>query len=177
VNTGNPEPAVVGQEQSAAAQRGHPYGSILVALDGSPLAERVLPYIESLAVAFSSQVICLCAVEPISPTLMAEASMPGAYSSAGALMETQEELRTEDASYLDRIKEQLARQGIAVQCEEPEGRAAEAIVAAARTHRVDLIAMTTHGRSGLGRALLGSVANEVVRTAPCPVLLVRLTPK
>jgi nucleotide-binding universal stress UspA family protein len=69
----------------------------------------------------------------------------------------------------------LAGKGFEVHCEEPVDRAAEAIVASARRNRADLIAMTTHGRSGLGRALLGSVADEVVRTAQCPVLLVLLT--
>jgi nucleotide-binding universal stress UspA family protein len=118
-------------------------------------------------------VTCLCAVEPISPALFAESGMPGAYVCMEPLLETQEEIRDEDVTYLNRVKQRLAKDGIDVDTEQPEGRAAEAIVASARKHQADLIAMTTHGRSGLGRALLGSVADEVVRTAPCPVLLVR----
>jgi nucleotide-binding universal stress UspA family protein len=54
-----------------------------------------------------------------------------------------------------------------------EGSAPATILAAAREVRADLIVMGTHGRTGLGRLLLGSVAEEVVRKAPCPVLTVK----
>jgi nucleotide-binding universal stress UspA family protein len=152
-----------------------PYAHIVVALDGSPLAERVLAYVEPLATAFGSQVTCVCAVESLEQ-LMARWYLGPGYGGAVSvepLVDTQDQIRAEDAAYLEHIKERLAKQGIAVKCEEPEGRAAEVIVATARTQGANLIAMTTHGRSGLGRAFLGSVADEVVRTAPCPVLLVR----
>src|SRR5450759_1647094 len=151
-----------------------PYGHILVALDGSELAERVFAYVEPLTKAFGSQVTCLCAVEPISTSVLAGTGMPGGYTAIDQLLEGQEEVRAEDAAYLGRIKERLGRQGIVCQCVEPKERAADAIVEAARKYRINIIAMTTHGRSGRGRALLGSVADEVVRKAPCPVLLVRL---
>jgi universal stress protein A len=55
------------------------------------------------------------------------------------------------------------------------GRPADAIVRFAQEHHVDLIVMATHGRTGLGHVLLGSVAEKVVRLAPCPVLTVRRT--
>jgi nucleotide-binding universal stress UspA family protein len=55
-----------------------------------------------------------------------------------------------------------------------EGRPAEAILRAARERQCDLIVMGTHGRTGLGRALMGSVAEEVVRKAPCPVLTIKV---
>jgi universal stress protein A len=51
-----------------------------------------------------------------------------------------------------------------------EGDPAEVIVDVAREHGCDLIVMGTHGRSGLGRLVLGSVAEQVIRHAPCPVL-------
>jgi nucleotide-binding universal stress UspA family protein len=157
------------------AEVSHPYNHILVALDGSGLAEQVLPYVVPLAKTFGARLTLLCAVEPLSTVATTGMSLPGSYVSYDPLIEAQDELRSYDATYLIGIKQRLAEQGIEVGCEEPEDRAAEAIVAAARRLHVDLIAMTTHGRSGLGRALLGSVADGVVRTAPCPVLLVRLS--
>jgi nucleotide-binding universal stress UspA family protein len=165
---------IAGVKESARAVSEHPYAHIVVALDGSALAERVLNYVDPLAKAFGSRVTCVCAVEPISTAWTAGSGVPDAYVPIEPLLETEEEIRDEDVTYLARVKQRLANDGIEVDTEEPEGRAAEAIVASARKHQTDVIAMTTHGRSGLGRALLGSVADEVVRTAPCAVLLVRI---
>lgn len=152
----------------------HPYAHIVVALDGSALAEQVLDHVEPLVEAFASKVTCVCAVEPINPGLLAETSLPGGDVPLDQLYETQDEVRSEEAAYLAGIKERFARHDIEVECEAPLGRPAESITDVARTYGADLIAMTTHGRSGLRRALLGSVADEVVRTAPCPVLLVKI---
>ncbi len=58
-----------------------------------------------------------------------------------------------------------------------EGNPGEAIVEAATSEQVDLVVVGSHGRSGVGRMLLGSVSDFVVRRAPCPVLVVRGTPK
>jgi nucleotide-binding universal stress UspA family protein len=58
-----------------------------------------------------------------------------------------------------------------------EGKPGEEIVAFAKERNCDLIVMGTHGRTGLERALLGSVAEQVVRAAPCPVLTLRLPSK
>ena len=69
----------------------------------------------------------------------------------------------------------LRRRGLAVTHEHHEGLAADVIVARARESRAALIAMTTHGRGGLGRLLFGSTADAVLRHAPCPVLLVRVS--
>jgi nucleotide-binding universal stress UspA family protein len=166
-------PAKTAGPAEAREERAHnPFAHILVALDGSGVAESVLEDVVPVARAFGSSVTCLCAHEPIDPIILAEAAMPGAMA-MGPLVETQEQIRQERAIYLTSIRHRLERHGIAASCREPKGRAAEAIVTCARRLDADLIAMTTHGRSGLGRALLGSVADEVIRTAPCPVLLVR----
>jgi nucleotide-binding universal stress UspA family protein len=63
---------------------------------------------------------------------------------------------------------------VPVECLLGEGSPAEAILRAARERQCDLIVMGTHGRTALGRALMGSVAEEVVRKAPCPVLTVKV---
>lgn len=167
-----PPETVTLQEPTATTR--HPHGPIVAALDGSARDELVLKSIVPLAEAFASRVICVRVVESISPTLLAEASLPGPYAPFDQFYATQNELRAEDTTYLAGIKERLARRGIEVECEAPTGRPAQTIIAVARMHRAKLIAMTTHGRRGLRRALLGSVADEVVRTAPCPVLLVRI---
>jgi nucleotide-binding universal stress UspA family protein len=74
---------------------------------------------------------------------------------------------------LDEIVKRARETGVAVEAELREGVAWRTIEAFARERNVDLIVVGSHGRQGLPRALLGSVAEKVVRTAPCPVLVVR----
>jgi nucleotide-binding universal stress UspA family protein len=75
--------------------------------------------------------------------------------------------------YLERLARQLRADGAAVQYEVPVGVPQNALVREARKWKAELIALTTHGRGGLQRVVLGSVADAVVRRAPCPVLVVR----
>ena len=80
-----------------------------------------------------------------------------------------------DASaYVESVAGRLRGAGVQVRCETPEGPAATAILDRANGIGADLIAMTTHGRSGLANLVFGSVAEEVLHRAPCPVLLVRV---
>jgi hypothetical protein len=79
----------------------------------------------------------------------------------------------EAKDYLQAQQDDLREQGFDVRILLGDTFPIEAIVAAALTEDIDLIVMATHGRRGLARWLLGSVADEVVRLAPCPVLLVR----
>ena len=65
--------------------------------------------------------------------------------------------------------------GLELDCEQPEGAPPVAILDVAQRIGADLLALTTHGRSGLGRLVLGSVADDLVRHASCPILLVRST--
>jgi nucleotide-binding universal stress UspA family protein len=82
--------------------------------------------------------------------------------------------REEAEAYLAAWVKRLNSQGLSAQYKCPEGSPAEVIVELARQLAIDLIAMTTHGRTGLVRVLLGSVAAAVVRNTRCPVLLVHL---
>src|SRR5262249_49102175 len=68
---------------------------------------------------------------------------------------------------------QASAPDLPVECRVLQGEAAERIVDAAREAQCDLIVMGTHGRTGLGRALMGSVAEKVMRAAPCPVMTVK----
>jgi nucleotide-binding universal stress UspA family protein len=81
--------------------------------------------------------------------------------------------QAEAASYLRQMAARLSARGFTVSAAQLEGSAGDAIVAYAREHQIDLVALTTHGHGGLGRIVFGSVAEHVLRHAPCPVLLER----
>jgi len=155
------------------------YEHLLVALDGSDAAERVLPHAEALAAKFGSTVTLLRAVVS-AETLLAQSATGGGPSvgdAAPAIDPTpiQEADRDSAIEYLAGVERRLRQHNITVNTEHPEGPAEEVIVERARELGVGLILMTTHGRSGLGRLVFGSVADSVLRHASCPVLLVRVT--
>src|SRR6267143_7173876 len=124
------------------------YTRILVALDGSDLAEQILPHVEALAEKFNATVILLRATTPVEQAVAAELRIEGVFVDPTPIIE---EERREAASYLEQIAERLRRQGITVQCVQPEGSPGEAILEHARLNNTELIALTTHGRGGLGR--------------------------
>lgn len=136
-------------------------GTILVPLDGSPLAEAALPKALELAEVSGARVLLLRAAEthtllPRDPT------------------EAQVKVVSEAESYLARVRKRLTRHGrVTVETAVWYGPAARAIVEAARIRKVDQIVMTTHGRSGVRRLLLGSVAESVRRGTATPLLLLR----
>lgn len=154
------------------------YEHLLVALDGSAAAESVLLHAEALARAFSSRVTLLRVT--LGPeTLLAQtaSSGPGVGDLAPPIdptpiLEADEEAA---ADYLQAVAGRLRSQGINVEVEHHEGQPSSTIVERAQQLGVSLILMTTHGRSGLGRVVFGSVADSVLRHATCPVLLVRIT--
>ena len=134
---------------------------VLVPLDGSTLAEQALTKALDLA-------------ESREPTLVlvraAEASTwPGTDPTDGQVRTVREA-----EQYLEAVKRDLAAKGIRrVETSVWYGPPASAIVEAARVAKADLIVMTTHGRSGLGRLILGSVAEAVLRGTTMPILLLR----
>ncbi|MCL5110609.1 MAG: universal stress protein [Chloroflexi bacterium] len=152
------------------------YESILVALDGSTLAERVLPAVEPLADKFSSTLTLLRAVDsPLEiaalTTINAPVGVPAPVAAIDPEQLIEAELETAD-EYLERIAAPLRARGLTVRLETPQEHAAAAILEAANRLGVGLIAMTTHGRGGLTRMVFGSTADSVLRHAPCPVLMV-----
>jgi len=136
------------------------FHGILVPLDGSPLAEAILPDVLELAAQQGAEVVLL-------RVALAHA-WPGV-----ELTEAQVHAVEEAERYLADVERRLADRGIRVSCAVRYGRAAEEILDHARTSGIDLIAMSTHGRSGIGRVLLGSVAERVLPEAPVPVFLRR----
>lgn len=157
------------------------YEHILVALDGSELAEKSLPHAQAFAEKFGSDVTLLRAVTSPEAFAMATSTAPVmgqpliSYPGPGLDPNELSEAELEDAtSYLGKIAKQLTPLNITVTTAEPEADPVDAIVTHARNHGISLIIMTTHGRSGLGRLIMGSVAEDVLRKAPCPLLLVRV---
>ncbi len=142
---------------------------ILVALDGSSRAEKSLKLATQIAKVTGATLILLQAVEP--PVPYSSPYLPHAMQDTQAALE---EGRKASVKYLDEVKDGLERQGIDVETETLLGvRPAPAILRYAEEHAVDLIAVATHGRGGLPRLVLGSVADKVLRAATVPVLVVR----
>jgi nucleotide-binding universal stress UspA family protein len=154
------------------------YEHLLVALDGSAAAEQALDHAEALAIAFSSTITLLRATVS-AETLIAETATTGtAAGEVGSLVDPTPILEADHAvaaEYLDAVAARLRQHNLTVRTELPEGPAADEIVERARALGVSLIVMTTHGRGGLARAFFGSVADSVLRHAPCPVLLIRIS--
>ncbi|MBI1736176.1 MAG: universal stress protein [Candidatus Rokubacteria bacterium] len=140
-------------------------GGILVPVDGSRLSERAIAAAERLAVPARRPIILLHVLPPINPGRAARVDE----TSARAALDR---AYAEASRYLERLQQRLERRGRTVRTVVRSGQqAADEILACARAERVDLIAMSSHGRSGLQRVLLGSVAQAVVRNARLPVLL------
>jgi nucleotide-binding universal stress UspA family protein len=154
------------------------YKHILVSLDGSEIAEQVLPHVEALAEKFGAAVTLLRAtMPPVSPVMPTPVGLPVTPDVTGTYIEVAEAGREVASEYLGSVAERLRSHGLQVTQELPEGPAAEAILERAEAVGADLIALATHGRGGLERLVLGSVAEEVVRKSSCPVLLVRARPE
>jgi nucleotide-binding universal stress UspA family protein len=138
------------------------YKRILVTLDRSPLAEQALPHAVALAKAFGGT-IELVTVVPITGFDNPE---------AGIRIDWDREV-DEDRDYLAGIVARVNDSDVPAKSEIRRGDIAEEILRHAQEMKVDLIVMSTHGRSGLGRWVYGSIADRVLRYATVPVLLVR----
>ena len=137
---------------------------ILVPLDGSRHAERILPHVAALA-EISGARICLlrAAVEPVEMSLL---ELPYADLPDGELLRPADE-------YLQSVARPLRQRGLEVEVEARRGRPGEAIADRATTWGADLVAMSTHARAGLDRLMVGSVADEVLARVRVPLLLYR----
>jgi nucleotide-binding universal stress UspA family protein len=144
------------------AQAGGP-GRILVALDGSDLSEAVLPAVARLAGPLDLTIQLLHAIEPFQPTALPEVGVH--------LREMLRRRQADAERYLATVAQTLEAKGLRVRQAVRLGRPARVILQQAQDENVSLIAMSTHGRTGLGRLLMGSVAESVLRTAPVPTLL------
>ncbi|MEZ4867069.1 MAG: universal stress protein [Caldilineaceae bacterium] len=140
------------------------YRKILIPLDGSPLAERVLDHIGWLATPGKTELILVSVFESWRYAMTGpELTMP----------DTLPYIREGIEETLRGQQERLRRAGHRVTAQVVDGDPAQVILEMAQTTGADLIAMSTHGRSGFVRWALGSVAERVIHGAPIPVFLVR----
>lgn len=146
------------------------YTHILVPTDGSELAQNGVNHALSLAKALGSKVTIVTASEPFPPMVAGEGWAP-----------TPQELKRFDAQQdeaatdlLAKVKADAEKLGLSANVEHVRNRkAAVAIVEAAERLGCNLVVMSSHGRRGIGRILLGSQTAEVLAHSPVPVLVVR----
>lgn len=158
---------------SEVAYDTRPRRTILVPLDGSEVAESVLPHVEALAIQSHFELtnvvvfrVCEYAVVPD------DASGESSGWETGLRREISQAKRSAE-KYLAKVEERLAAAGIGVRSEVLVGQPADVIVDHANGRQLGLVAMATHGRSGLSRLAFGSVAEKTLRGLSCPLFLVR----
>ena len=142
------------------------FDRVLVTLDGSKLAEQMLPYAMLLARGLKAHLELLRIIEPVGPDV---ASSAGGEQMDEAIVG----MRAGAQGYLDGVAAPLKGSTMPVSCTVQEGPPAVQIVTEAERQPGTLVAMSTRGRSGAARWLLGSVTDKVLRAADCPLLTVR----
>lgn len=149
------------------------YERILVPLDGSKVGEAALPHVEELVSKLTpktkTEVVLFQAVSSLTHYVIAgEASVQVPYSEKEV-----EYIKRKSRQYLEKVGEGLKSKGATVKTKVATGSAAPEIIKAADEVKADLIAMSTHGRSGLSRLTFGSITAKVLRGGNVPVLVVR----
>ena len=144
------------------------YQKILVPLDGSALAECVLPHVEVLARGCQAKsVILIRVVEPFHQPTGDFVMDPD------QVKKIESEHKRAAEAYLKKISAKISLAGASVKTEVPYGQAAETLADYATKNQVDLVVIATHGRSGVSKWVWGSVADRTLRSACVPVLMVR----
>ena len=149
------------------------YQTILIPLDGSKVGEAAIPCVKQLIARLAPdikvEVTLLQVVSSLTHYVIAgEASAPVPYTE-----QEMAQIREKAKEYLDRSGKQLKGKNVVVKSKVNVGKAADEINKAADELDVDLIAMSTHGRSGISRLAFGSVTDRVLRGGNRPVLMVR----
>jgi nucleotide-binding universal stress UspA family protein len=138
----------------------------LITLDGSMVAEAILPAFLRVAYPLGMEIVLIRVVLPV----------PVSSDDPHHAQESAERMKAEADEYLRALAATPVFEGLRVSTTVRTGEAAREIIGAAQEVQADLIAMTTHGRTGLRRLLFGSVAEAVLRAAPVPVFVVRAAP-
>jgi nucleotide-binding universal stress UspA family protein len=153
------------------------YKNIMAPVDGSELAECVLPHVESIAKGCGvATVLFVRVVEPVHLPV-------GTDSDGGSVFTEKDAARIREQTdshnqklakqYLDRLISHSKYDGVDVEAAVIVGKPAESLAEYAENNGVDLIVISTHGRSGISRWVWGSVADKILRSACVPVLMVR----
>ncbi|MGD8462921.1 MAG: universal stress protein [Anaerolineae bacterium] len=160
------------------------FEKVLVPLDGSEMARAVLPFVEDIAQRYSAEIILLQVIatpqdRSIATVFQPSLAVPGSSDDVTAVAhpvyreQEMESLRAEGERRLSPIRKRLREEGLKVRIVVLFGRPSDRIVDFAEKEEVDLIALSTYGRSGLGRWAFGSVTKRVMRATAIPVLLIR----
>jgi nucleotide-binding universal stress UspA family protein len=148
-------------------ERGQVLKTILVPLDGSKRAEKILPYVEELAFLREAHVILLQVIEPAS-------FMVDLYDTGPRFdQELADSACSKVSAYLEAIANDLRAEGLDVRTIVKFGLVVSTILEVAENEHADLVALASHGRTGLARAFYGSVAAGVLHQADRPLLLIR----
>jgi nucleotide-binding universal stress UspA family protein len=140
------------------------YKKILVPLDGSPVAEAVLPHAEALAKTENAELIILrVPIIPVSEYIALDPVVASA---------VREDIREEAANYVNKTVDTLKKDNIKVTGLTKEGSVPDVILEVAEETHADMIAMSTHGLTGVKRWLMGSVADKIVHHTHIPVMLI-----
>ena len=141
------------------------YRKIMVCLDGSALAETAIPHAQMLASDENAEILLLrISVDPAGEF---------SFSDPGIANDIVQEMEAESLAYMQSARSKLQKAGFRTSFLICQGGISETILRAAVENKVDIIVMSTHGRSGVKRWLLGSVADRVVTHSEIPVLLTR----
>ena len=150
------------------------YQTLLVPLDGSPRAETIFPHVENLAQRFKSKVLFLQVVEPplqfVNPSLYETTIQTDVIHEYMLDFKRKQE---EIAAYLAGIQEVFQKKGIDAGVFVEQGPAVETIISVAQRENADLIAIASHGRTGLSRVFYGSVTAGIMQKIDRPILIIR----
>jgi nucleotide-binding universal stress UspA family protein len=147
---------------------GMPQPELIVPLDGSSLAEAAVPLGRGLAKALGGHIVLVGVIPTPGQLVAGQIGAIGSYVGADHAR-----LESEAQAYLEAILGSLKASGLSAEAIVRQGKPAAEIGAVAREHAAAAVVMATHGRTGLVRTLLGSIAGEVLHRGTSPVILVR----
>ena len=143
------------------------YKTILVPLDGSQRAEKILPHVEALTHKFGSRLVLVQVIEPMATVISSDEAFP--YYMADEV----DRLNEAAKAYLTGVQAKLRDQGIETTSCVENGPVVFSILSVAEREQADLMALASHGRTGLVRVFYGSVAAGILNRADRPLLLIR----
>lgn len=146
---------------------------ILVPLDGSRIAECVLPYAEEMGQKLGAEVVLVSITDRVKAFMPLE-DLSARYG-VKMIPETVCSIEDQAGQYLDAVKQKLEKKGVRVSREIICGKTAEEITVFADTQRIDLVIMSSHGRSGPSKLTHGKVAQEVLKKVKAPVMIIKGT--
>jgi len=146
------------------------YKKIMVPLDGSQVAECVIPHIETISGKSATRVELVTVVEPLDIPTRGQIAI-----SDDEIKQIDNEGKNEATKYLKQVSSRLTKAGVNTDTVILSGKPADSLVSYAVNNGVDLIIMATHGRSGISKIFWGSVAEKILRATDIPVLLIKTT--